>query len=57
MSETEHRKPAPDIAEETSTDLAREEEPVVTGTLFLTLVFLMMIFGFWILFYITLLDR
>ena len=57
MSETEHRKPAPEISEETSTDLASEEEPVVTGTLFLTLVFLMMIFGFWILFYITLLDR
>lgn len=57
MNETQHRKPAPEIADETSTELATEEEPVVTGTLFLTLVFLMMIFGFWILFYITLLDR
>ncbi|MBT8400435.1 MAG: cytochrome c oxidase subunit 2A [Rhodothermia bacterium] len=45
------------MAEETTTELAKEEEPVVIGTLFLTLVFLMMIFGFWILFYITLLDR
>ncbi len=38
-------------------DLQPGEEPVVTGTLFLTLVFLMMIFGFWTLLYITLLNR
>lgn len=34
-----------------------QEEPVVTGTVFLTLILLMMIFGFWALMYLTLLDR
>jgi len=34
-----------------------EEEPVITGTLFLTTVFLIMIFGFWVMMYFTLLGR
>jgi hypothetical protein len=33
------------------------EEPDVRGTLFLTLVFLAMVFGFWIIVYIMLLNR
>ena len=40
-----------------ATDVASAEEPVVTGTLFLTLLFLMMIFGFWATIYILLLNR
>lgn len=39
------------------TELGREEEPVTTGTLFLVLMFLMMIAGFWGLMYVTLLHR
>lgn len=39
------------------TELKPEEEPVVTGTLFLTLLFLMLIFGFWVMMYLILLNR
>lgn len=39
------------------TELAPEEEPVVTGTLFLTLVILMIIAGFWVVIYQRLLTR
>jgi len=39
------------------TGLKPEEQPVVTGTVFLMLLFLMMIFGFWMLMYLTLLNR
>lgn len=39
------------------TELGPDEEPTTTGTLFLMLVFLMLIFGFWVLMYVTLLDR
>ena len=37
--------------------LTPDEEPVFTGTLFLTLLLLMMIFGFWAMMYLVLLDR
>ena len=37
-------------------DQSSEQEPILAGTLFLTLIFLMMIFGFWIVMYITLLN-
>ena len=33
------------------TQLLPEEEPVVTGTLFLTLILLMIIAGFWVIIY------
>ncbi len=36
---------------------ASEEEPVITGTLFLNTLILIMIFGFWIMMYFTLLGR
>lgn len=50
--------PAQEAAiEQEATDVAPDEEPVVTGTLFLTLLFLMMIFGFWATIYILLLNR
>lgn len=34
-----------------------EEEPVITGTLFLTSLLLVLIIGFWVLMYIDLLGR
>ncbi len=34
-----------------------EEAPVFTGTLFLTLLFLMLLFGFWVMMYLVLLNR
>jgi hypothetical protein len=39
------------------TELRPGEEPVATGTLFLTTILLMIIAGFWIIIYIRLLDR
>lgn len=33
------------------------EEPIFTGTLFLMVILLMLIFGFWAMMYATLLDR
>lgn len=36
---------------------SEEEEPVTTGTVFLTLVLLMLIFGFWVMMYLVLLGR
>ena len=38
-------------------ELTPEEEPVVTGTLFLMLLFLMMIFGFWAMMYLVMINR
>lgn len=38
-------------------DLEEHEEPVTTGTVFLTLIFLMMIFGFWMMMYLILIER
>lgn len=37
--------------------LEPEEEPVFTGTLFLMVILLMLIFGFWAMMYATLLNR
>lgn len=34
-----------------------DEEPVFTGTLFLMVILLMLIFGFWAMMYATLLER
>ena len=49
--------PATGSADPRETELAPEEEPVTTGTLFLMIIFLMMIFGFWIIMYTLLLNR
>lgn len=46
-----------DEGENTLRDLPPEEEPVFTGTLFLMVLFLMLIFGFWGMMYVTLLNR
>ena len=44
-------------ADQPKSSLPPEEEPVVTGTIFLTLILLMMIFGFWAMMYYELLNR
>ncbi|NNE45855.1 MAG: cytochrome c oxidase subunit 2A [Rhodothermales bacterium] len=49
--------PETTTSQEQHDGLPADQEPVVTGTLFLTMIFLMMIFGFWALMYMTLLDR
>jgi hypothetical protein len=38
-------------------ELPPEEEPVVTGTLFLMVLLLILIFGFWAMMYVTLINR
>jgi hypothetical protein len=38
-------------------ELAPEEEPSTPGTLFLSVILLMIIAGFWIIIYLRLLDR
>lgn len=42
---------------EDDTELTDEEEPIATGTLFLTVVLLMLIFGVWVTMYGFLLNR
>ena len=42
---------------EKGTGIPPDEEPVFTGTLFLMVILLMLIFGFWAMMYGTLLDR
>ena len=42
---------------ESHDELPADQEPVVTGTVLLTMIFLMMLFGFWVLMYVTLLNR
>lgn len=55
---TEHPMEATvDAAATPETGLRPEEEPVVTGTLFFMLILLMLLFGFWGLMYVTLLNR
>lgn len=45
------------MAEEVQpTAAGEEEEPVITGTLFLTALLLVLIIGFWVLMYITLIG-
>jgi hypothetical protein len=39
------------------TELAPEQEPVATGTLFLMIIFLMLLFGIWAILYAMLLER
>ncbi len=55
--ETPERAPATGSTDPRDTELRPEEEPVVTGTLFLTLLFLMLIFGFWAMMYMIMLNR
>lgn len=57
MDDAPDRAPATGAEEPQQTELAPEEEPTTTGTLFLTIIFLMLIFGFWVMMYLILLDR
>ena len=57
MIEPRNVEPGPGTTEPQKADLQPEEEPIVSGTIFLTLIILMLIFGFWIIMYITLLNR
>ena len=56
MNDRDRTGSTPDGTEDRH-ELVPGEEPVVTGTLFLTMVILMMIFGFWTMFYITLISK
>ena len=49
--------PATGAVDRAFTELAAGEEPVATGTLFLTVVILMIIAAFWAIIYLRLLDR
>lgn len=51
------RAPAPGTNDSRATDLSPAEEPVVTGTLFLTFVLLVVIAGVWVVMYRLLLNR
>jgi hypothetical protein len=50
-------KSAPTGAPGEGGDAPPQEEPVITGTLFFTTLLLIMIFGFWAMMYLTLLNR
>jgi hypothetical protein len=49
--------PATGSADRRDTELVPEEEPITTGTLFLTIVLLMIIGGIWVVAYGFLLNR
>jgi hypothetical protein len=49
--------PATGSADPRDTELARGEEPITTGTLFLTIILLMIIGGIWVVAYGFLLNR
>lgn len=49
--------PATGSADLAETELTAEEEPVTTGTLFLTLIILMIIGAFWVVVYLRLIGR
>jgi hypothetical protein len=51
------RAPATGSTDPRETDIAPEEEPVVTGALFLSMIMLMMIAGAWLVMFRTLLGR
>jgi hypothetical protein len=49
--------PATGATDPRATELAPAEEPVTTGTLFLTLIILMIIAALWVIVYLRMLDR
>jgi hypothetical protein len=51
------RAPATGSRSPRDTEIAPEEEPVVTGALFLSMVMLMLIAGAWVVMFLELLDR
>jgi hypothetical protein len=52
-----HRAPAPGSPSPQDTEITPEDEPVVTGTLFLSMVMLMLIAGAWIVMFRALVNR
>jgi len=57
MNEETTDSPATGTTDPRATDLTPGEEPVTTGTLFLTLLLLVIIGGIWVMVYRLLLDR
>jgi hypothetical protein len=51
------KAPATGTADPSRTEMAPGEEPVTTGTLFLTMIILMIIGAVWVIMYAMLLDR
>ena len=51
------RAPATGSRSPRDTEIASEEEPVVTGALFLSMVLLMLIAGAWVVMFLELVDR
>jgi hypothetical protein len=52
-----NQAPATGSSAPRDTEIAPEEEPVVTGALFLSMVMLMLIAGAWVLMFLTLIHR
>ena len=57
MTDDDHPSPATGTTDPQSTDLDPSTEPVVTGSLFLTLLILVIIGGVWVIMYTLLLHR
>lgn len=51
------RTPSTGTADPSRTEIQREQEPQLSGTLFLTVILLMLIFGFWMMMYIEMINR
>lgn len=57
MADEPRRAPATGSSRPSDTEMAPEEEPVVTGALFLSMVMLMLIAGAWIVMFWRLVER
>ena len=57
MSDDRPRSPATGSTSHRETEIAPEEEPVVTGALFLSMVMLILIAGAWAVMFLTLVER
>lgn len=57
MSDETQRAPATGSSRPSETEMTPEEEPVVTGALFLSMVMLMLIAGAWIVMFWRLVER
>jgi hypothetical protein len=57
MADDRPRAPAPGSPSPRDSGTAPEEEPVVTGALFLSMVMLILIAGAWAVMFVTLMER
>lgn len=57
MADEPQRAPATGSSRPSDTEMTPEEEPVVTGALFLSMVMLMLIAGAWIVMFWRLIER